>query len=217
MKKEKKKGKQKMVKVVEKNNHPDVAIADFLFEAGILAQTPRSWTGFLGSGKQSVAEHLNRVTIIGYVLACLEGSADPGRTMSMCVFHDFAEARTSDLNYVHQQYATVDEEKAIHDFVQKIPFGGKIKLLLEEYKKRDSLESKLAKDADNLELILTLKEQVDIGNERARSWIASAVKRLKTPVGQKVAEAILATESDHWWFSNKEDDWWVHRNGKLQK
>ena len=45
------------------------AIADFLFEVGILSKTPRSGFYFLGSGEQSVAEHINRVTVIGYVLS----------------------------------------------------------------------------------------------------------------------------------------------------
>jgi hypothetical protein len=33
------------------------SIVDFLFEAGTLAKTPRSWSSFLGSGEQSIAEH----------------------------------------------------------------------------------------------------------------------------------------------------------------
>ena len=44
-------------------------VVDFLFETGILSKTPRSGFHFLGSGKQSVAEHINRVVFIGYVLA----------------------------------------------------------------------------------------------------------------------------------------------------
>ena len=52
------------------------AIADFLFEVGILSKTPRSGFYFLGSGQQSVAEHINRVTIIGYVLSKLKKQAN---------------------------------------------------------------------------------------------------------------------------------------------
>ena len=40
------------------------SIVDFLFEVGILAKTPRSGFHFLGSGEQSVAEHINRVSYI---------------------------------------------------------------------------------------------------------------------------------------------------------
>ena len=70
------------------------------------------------------------------------------------------------------------------------------------------------KDADSLELILTLKEEQDIGNTRAPKWIPLAVKRLKTPEAQQLAVIILETESDEWWFKAKDDSWWVHREGQ---
>ena len=46
-------------------------IADFLFEVGMLAKTPRSGFFFLGSGQQSVSEHTTRTIYIGYTLAML--------------------------------------------------------------------------------------------------------------------------------------------------
>ena len=51
-------------------------IANFLFEVGILAKTPRSGFHFLGTGEQSVAEHINRVSYIGYILALMDGTVD---------------------------------------------------------------------------------------------------------------------------------------------
>ena len=49
--------------------HAKGQIANFLFEVGILARTPRSGFHFLGTGDQTVAEHINRVSYIGYMLA----------------------------------------------------------------------------------------------------------------------------------------------------
>lgn len=187
-------------------------IVNFLFEVGILSKTPRSGFYFLGSGEQSVSEHTNRVVFIGYVLATLEKGVDVGKVMKMCLFHDVAEARTSDLNYVHQKYAAADEQKAINDLVQTVPFGADIAATVTEFKERKTKESLLAKDADNIEWILSLKEQVDIGNARAKTWIPSAQKRLLTPIAKELAEVILKTNSDNWWFSEKNDEWWVTRN-----
>lgn len=186
-------------------------IANFLFEVGILSKTPRSWPPFLGSGKQSVAEHINRVVFIGYSLASVE-KADVGKVMKMCLFHDMAESRVSDLNYVHQKYVKSEEQKVINELSQSLSFGADISEIIKEYEERKTKESLLAKDADNLEFILSLKEQIDVGNKRAESWMKSALKRLKTDIGKKVAEEILKTDSDEWWFGNKEDDWWVNRN-----
>ena len=41
-------------------------IANFLFEVGMLNKTPRSGYQFLGSGKESVAEHILRTVFVGY-------------------------------------------------------------------------------------------------------------------------------------------------------
>ena len=190
-------------------------IANYLFEAGILNKTPRSGFWFLGSGEQSVAEHIHRMIHVGFALAKMEG-ADVSKVVQMVLFHDFAEGRTADLNYVHQKYVTSDEEAAVNDLVKTLPFGQDIKDLLHEYEKRESIESKLVKDADNIELLLSLKEQQDVGNERAATWIPSLMMRLKTESGKKLAEAIVSTQSDDWWFSEKDkaDSWWVDRNGK---
>ena len=197
----------------DKTNKIDSTV-DFLFEAGTLAKTPRSYSFFLGSGEQSIAEHMNRTTYIGFALVQMSSNVDISKVLQMCMFHDFAEARTSDLNYVHQKYVKSDEHKALSDLISKVPFGDKIKVIMEEYEERKSKESLLAKDADILEFLLSLKEQVDIGNERARTWIPSAVKRLKTEEGRILAEKIIKTDSDNWWFGDKDDIWWVTRNKK---
>ena len=164
-----------------------------------------------------MSEHLTRTAYVGYVLATLEKNVDAYKVMQMCLFHDLAEARTSDLNYVHQKYTISDEFSAIKDLMETLSFGDKMLGVLDEYKKRKSKEAILAKDADNIEWILTLKELVDIGNKRAVTWIPSAVKRLKTKVAKDLAKVILKTKSDDWWFSEKEDDWWINRNKKMLK
>jgi putative hydrolase of HD superfamily len=192
-------------------------VVNFLFETGILSKTPRSGFYFLGSGNQSVSEHIHRTTIVGYALAMLDKKADISKILKMCLFHDMAEARVSDLNYVHQKYTHRDEDQAIEDLAQTIPFGEDIKVITQEYHERKSREALLAKDADNLELMLSLKEQLDIGNERAKSWLKSAVQRLKTPVAKQLAAIILKTDSDEWWFADKDDSWWVTRNKKKKK
>ena len=188
------------------------SVVDFLFEVGMLAKTPRSGFFFLGSGDQSVAEHLSRVAYIGFCLAHMEGDVDVGKVVQMCVFHDISEARISDLNYVHQKYTERHEAKAHKDLAASLPFGDKVSELINEYEDRKSKESIIVKDSDNIEWILCLKEQVDIGNARAKSWLKSAVSRLKTQVAKDLAAKILETDSDRWWFGNKEDKWWINRN-----
>ena len=186
-------------------------IVNFLFEAGILSKTPRSGFYFLGSGEQSVAEHANRVCFIGYTLAMLDGKVDTGKILKMCLFHDLPEARTSDLNYVHQKYATTKEDDAIKDLASTLPFGEDIHKVLREYHEGKTPEALYARDADKLELIFSLKEQYDIGNTRAKTWFKPSFQRLKTKIAQSLAKQIFETESDEWWYKDKEDRWWVTR------
>lgn len=193
------------------------SIVDFLFEVGILSKTPRTGFHFLGSGEQSVAEHVHRTTYVGYVLATLEGDVDVGKVMKMCLFHDLAEARTSDLNYVHQKYTESDEHKAIKDLAKTLDFGDDIVAVLKEMTERKTKEAIIAKDADQVEWLLSLKEESDTGNSRANTWIPSAVQRLKTDSAKQLAEVIINTNSDDWWFGNKEDSWWVERDKKKMK
>jgi putative hydrolase of HD superfamily len=186
-------------------------IANFLFEAGILAKTPRSGFHFLGSGEQSVAEHTMRTVYVGYVLGMLDGNVDVSKIMKMCLFHDLPEARVSDLNYIHQKYNERNEHKALNDLTGTLPFGDDIKQSFIEHEEKKTTEAVYVKDADNLEWILSLKEQVDIGNERATEWMDIAVKRLKSELAKNIAKSIIQTDSNEWWFGDKNDDWWVNR------
>lgn len=186
-------------------------VVDFLFEVGILAKTPRSGFYFWGNQEQSVAEHINRAGYVGYVLATMEKNVDIGKVMSMCLFHDMAETRVSDLNWTHQKYVERHEERAIHDMTEPLPFGKDIRATIEEYEQRQTRESIIAKDADSIELLLSLREEIDIGNARANSLIPPLLKRLKTDSAKRLAKKIITTNSDHWWYADQHDDWWVNR------
>jgi putative hydrolase of HD superfamily len=194
-------------------NQPDEAaqthkgIVNFFFELGMLKRTPRSGFQFLRSGQESVAEHSHRMALIGYTLARLTPNADPFRVVSLCLFHDVPEARTGDLNYVNKQYVEVHEQEAIDDLAKTLPFGKEFKELLAEYREQETLEARLAHDADQLDLILELKEQNDLGNIYANQWIHFARKRLKTDIGKELAAQILVTDSTDWWFEGH-DHWW---------
>ncbi|HYA86967.1 MAG TPA: HD domain-containing protein [Nitrospirota bacterium] len=183
-------------------------IANFLFEAGMLKRTPRSGFQFLGSGAETVAEHIFRTTYIGYTLGKLVMDVNVDRVVKMCLFHDLPEARTGDLNYVNKKYVEADEKKAVADLVQTLPFGDEIRDLILEFSEGKTEEAKLARDADQIEMILALKEYKDLGNKYADEWLAFSLKRLQTDVGRELSKTILETDSSLWWFSDK-GDWWV--------
>jgi len=183
-------------------------IANFLFEAGMLKRTPRSGFQFLGSGAESVAEHIFRTTYIGFALGKLAQGVDVDRLVRMCLFHDLPEARTGDLNYVNKKYVDADEKRAVADLAQTLPFGNEIQELVLEFIEGKTEEAKLARDADQLEMILALKEYKDLGNKYADEWLEFSLRRLRTDAARELAKTILDTDSSLWWFSDK-GDWWV--------
>lgn len=183
-------------------------IANFFFELGMLKRTPRTGFQFLGSGAESVAEHIFRTAHIGYTLARLDGTADPGRVVLLCLFHDVPEARTGDLNYVNKKYVQADEARAVDDLARTLPFGDDYRGLHEEFAGRATREAQLAHDADQLEMILALKEHKDLGNRNADEWYPFSRRRLQTEVARELADTIWETDSSRWWFDG-DSDWWV--------
>jgi len=188
-------------------------ITHFLFEVGMLKRTPRSGYQFLGSGGESVADHCFRTAVIGYVLSRLAG-VEPHRVTLMCLFHDLPEARTGDQNYMNKKYVTAHEERALEDQIRHLHFGDEIKSLLKEFQEAKSKEAMLAKDADQLDLMLELKAQLDLGNQQAKDWLFYAQKRLRTKEASLLADTILKTQWTEWWF-DKGSLWWV--NGPEEK
>jgi putative hydrolase of HD superfamily len=184
-------------------------IADLLFEVGMLKRTPRTGYRFLGTGAESVAEHLFSTCFIGYALARLEGEVDAFKLVKMCLFHDLPEARTGDQNYVYKKYVRVDEEQAIEDLAAGLPFADEIRGLIAEFNAKETREALLAHDADQLALLLQLKEHKDLGNRYADEWLRNNAKRLQTDVAKRLAEAILQTDLSAWWFREGDADWWI--------
>ncbi|HUN55461.1 MAG TPA: HD domain-containing protein [Smithella sp.] len=189
------------------------SLANFLFEVGMLSRTPRSGYQFLGSGKESVAEHVLRTVFVGYTLCKMDDSLDEFRVLKMCILHDLPEARTGDMNYVNKKYVTVDEEKAVSELTESLFFGEDIKAVIDEFNRKETKESLIARDADQIALILQLKECGDLGNKYSEEWIDFALQRLNTENGKKLAERIIKTDSSQWWFKEK-GSWWINANGR---
>lgn len=213
------KGEKKVKKkAANKPGKPTTAkkLAHFIYETGIHRHTPRSAFWFLGDGKQSVAEHLFRTTMIAYALAHVTPGVDKARVVLLALVHDLGEGRTGDPNYVHQRYGRLAEREAVHDMVEGLPFAAEVIGLFDEQEEKATVEAKLVKDADQLEWIATLKEEEARGNPKAGSWIRHAILRLKTPEAKKIAKELLATHPDAWWF-DKDDDWFIDRKEQLRK
>ena len=194
-------------------------MAEFLFTASMLRRTPRSGLQFLGSGQESVAEHVFQTMIAGYALVKMEleqgAKIDEKRVLQLCLLHDLLESRTGDLNYVNKKYLKVDEAGALEDMCRPLFFGDEVSALVKEFEQKESPEARLAADADQLALIVLVKEQQDLGNPYAKKWLIVARQRLLTESGRALAKGLYESDWASWWFSKDSNEWWV--NGKKEK
>ena len=82
----------------------------------------------------------------------------------------------------------------------------------DEYACRTTPESLLAHDADQLDLILNLKRESDLGNRYADKWLESTVERLRTDIAKGLAQTILKTDHTDWWYLGPDRNWWERKS-----
>ncbi|MBA3028351.1 MAG: HD domain-containing protein [Desulfobacteraceae bacterium] len=176
-------------------------IVNLLFEARKLKHIRRSGYDFLEAGGETVAEHSFMTAFIAFVMARIHPELSAERLTALCLLHDLPEARIGDLNYVQKFYVQADEEKAMLDSTEHLPFGGIMRDLVDEFNRGETMEAKLARDADQLSLLLDLKALKDAGHLPADKWVPHVVERLITETGKALSKTILQTDSDAWWLS----------------
>lgn len=141
----------------------------FLFEIGSIRRIERTWRQF-GFDASNVAEHIFRVAWIALTLSRHEGEGDEGKILKLAMTHDIAESRTGDVNYLSRQYTKRDDKKAFNDIALGTIHQSEILALSEEYEERKTIESRIVKDADTLDVELELRELNTKGNLLPREW-----------------------------------------------
>ncbi len=174
-------------------------IVDFLFEVGTMQNMKRMHSQYLRLAKETIAEHSFRTGIIAKVLAELEG-ADDNKAMKMGLFHDLAEARTGDANFVHKRYVKQEERKAYKDQLEEVPGGEEIIKLLDEFNKEKTKEAIVAKDADRIDQILLQKEYLQGKPYDFERWHKNIAKGLQTKSAKQLAKEIKERNPLQWLY-----------------
>jgi len=147
----------------------------------------------------NIAAHSFLVAFIAWNLARLEG-ADPYRTVLMGLVHDLPEARTGDQNWVAKNYVHEEEERAAREQLWVVPFGRELLEPLLEFQEGESLEARVAKDADHLAQLVLLKEYAHQGNREAETWLRrNELLQFHTESARTLAREIVSQAPSDWW------------------
>ncbi len=184
---------------MKKQNADYNKIADFLFEIGTLRNMKRMHCQTLPQANDTIASHSFEAAITGIILAKME-KADENKVLKMCLFHDIAEARTGDANFMHSHYAEMEEAGAVKDQLSGTPLKKEIIEILDEYVKRESIESIVAKDADLINQTLLQCDYLKESKDLAR-WNRHSMKRLKTKSAKALAKIIIRKNPFDWFYS----------------
>jgi putative hydrolase of HD superfamily len=177
-------------------------IASFIFEVGTLKRLKRAWLKSEGvANPESVAEHLHRNAIVGYILAKLEG-ADAEKVLKMCIFHDVPEVRIGDLDKVAQRYIDKDvvELEVLKDQLKDLPqhVRDEIFSVVHEMSEKKTKEAIIARDADILELLFQAKEYADVGYGGTEYWLEQNSKLLRTESAKKLFRELMKQNAFSW-------------------
>jgi len=181
---------------------------NFLYEIGSLKNVERGWRQHLAMECATVPEHTMRVVWLALLIARGENQPiDEHKLIRMALVHDLAETRVSDLSYVQKVYATGKEDEAAHDLFENTSLMD-FEDTLKEYESRASLEAKIVKDADNLDVDLEMKEFAERGSQLPGKWAESREKvkneKLYTETAKKMWDQIKEADPADWHLtSNK--------------
>ncbi len=183
----------------------------FMFEIGCLRFVKRQWVQFLSPNFANLSEHTLRVTWIALLIASKEGIKNTGKIAKMALVHDLSESRNVDVHYLSRQYVKRNEEQSIKDSLADTSLEKEMMALYEEYEKRESIEAKIVKDADNLDVDLELMEQAAMGNKSLnQSW-----RKMRNHVGTTKLYTKTAKQFYQKIIKANPHDWHLQANNRF--
>ncbi|KAE9462510.1 hypothetical protein C3L33_05581, partial [Rhododendron williamsianum] len=139
---------------------PASSAIDFLSLCHRLKTTKRAgWVLRDVRNPESIADHMYRMGLMALIASDLPG-VDRDKCIKMAIVHDIAEAIVGDItpsDGVPKQEKSRLEREAI-DYMSKLLGGGQRGQLWTEYEENLSLEAKVVKDFDKVEMILQALE-----------------------------------------------------------
>jgi len=150
-------------------------VLNFIEEIGKLKTLPRSGWRFHGivGNTESISDHCYRVSLIamllGDILVEYGLDLDMDKVMRISLLHEIAEARIGDIpfpafKYIDEEYKSKAEDRAVREMLDNLgEIGKRYYELWTEFEKCSSLEGKVVKASDKLELMIQVYQYEKVG------------------------------------------------------
>lgn len=176
---------------------------DFLFEIGSLRNVQRAWRQQMGVDVANNLEHSFRTAFIALVLARMEEVGNEEKILKMALMHDLEESRTADHTHFQKPYVELNKKQATKDVFDGTSLEDFYQELFQEYESMNTIEAKIVKDADRLDIDFELKELEERGHQIPAKW-AKSRNRIKeetfyTESAKKLFDLILQTDRSGWY------------------
>ncbi|MBA4336690.1 hypothetical protein C0416_02850 [bacterium] len=177
-------------------------IINYFFELGMLKKIYHNGPQAAGVKQpDTVAEHIYRAAIIGFVLGEMEGISGE-KVATIVLFHDNPESRIGDHNKIAQRYIGREdiEKKVLAEQIEQLPssIAKKIENYWNKQVDKKTPEGLLAYEADLLETAVQAKEYIDIGYP-TKGWITNVKKHLKSKSAKILLKQLEKTHFTDWW------------------
>ncbi|MGE5297687.1 MAG: HD domain-containing protein [Acidobacteriaceae bacterium] len=173
---------------------------DFLYELGTLRNMRRGWHQHVMLPTASVMEHTLRVIWLAIIIGKME-NADLDKITRMALVHDLTESRTSDHSYVEKVYVKENDELAARDIFEGTSLTD-YEEAWNQFESRESIEAKIVKDADNLDVDLEMRELEEQGSKLPKKWAQSRKlireTKLYTESAKKIWDEIQTSDVSNW-------------------
>lgn len=178
-----------------------------LLRANQLKLVPRSGWVMRGiADAESVSDHSFGVAFIALILAqMLERSIDMSKLLTIALLHDLPEAVLSDIpspasRYLSSAAKREAERDVLSALLQEVPKGGQWQVWWREYEEQTSIEGRLVRDADRLDMLLQayVYEQTTGNRWMQEFWAEISRTSFTCKVSQAVFDALCKTRGKEW-------------------
>jgi putative hydrolase of HD superfamily len=175
------------------------SVLELLLHANQLKRVPRS--GWVMRGlvdAESVSDHTFGVAFIALVLArMMEESIDVAKLLTIALLHDLPEAVLGDipspaLSYFPSNAKRTAEDEVLGALLKELPRLEQWRLWWREFEERTSVEGKLVRDADRLDMLIQayVYERTTGNRWLEEFWKATTVDAFELEVSRSLFRAL---------------------------